>query len=344
MNKKTLLAGAIGTLLAATLNVGVAGKYKFEAFKQDANGIEIEGSRRVAADWFDNLITNAGMDGLGTTYVTSLILACRVGTGSTPAAVTDTALVSQLAATTTINTVASGAASTAPYYGWLRRTFRFAAGIAAGNVSEVGIATTTTGGILFSRALIVDGGGTPITLTILSDELLDVVYEYRVYPPTADIAWGPLTISGTSYSGVIRASNVTSLGTDPAAWVPHGFSGGGSGQGLLIWRTSTYGAAHATQTLGAVTTIPAGTGYPMGASTGAGTTEFTASTYTPGNYYRDHTLRYDLNQGNVPGGIGSLYFSTYMGQWQLNFTPVVPKTASHRFTLSIRISWARHVF
>lgn len=343
------LAAASASAISAQINVGVAGKYKFITHKADAEGQPIPGTEKVAADWFDNLITNYGMDLLGTQVMLASTssgapwYACRVGTGSTPAANTDNALVSQLASTTTINANVSGASGTAPYYGWYRRTFRFAAGAAAGNISEVGVGSATTGATLFSRALIVDGSGNPITLTILPDEILDVVYEYRMYPPAADIAWGPLTISGVSYSGLIRPSYVTSTATQ--RWVPY-TTGSNDAVGLLVdYGCNAY--AYSTDVLGAVTGVPAGgTTYPLyaNAANGLSSSGSTAASYASGTYYRDHTLRIDLNYGNVPSGIGSLNLMSSMGAWQISFTPKVPKTASHRFNLGLRFSWARHVF
>ena len=351
MNKKSLLAAALGVALAsapaisATLNVGVGGLYKFEVAKADANGEEIPGTRRVALDWFHNLIVNSGMDLLGTVLpVQGAIVAARVGTGSTPPSVTDTNLASPLAASNTVNANVSGAAGTAPYYGWYRRTFRFNAGVATGNISEVGIATATTGGTLFSRALTVDGAGNPITITVLSDEILDVVYEYRIYPPAADIAWGPLTISGVSYSGTIRPAEVTS--TSPFRWVPWTSGTTAYLMGLIADQSDNNTKAFETQTLGPVTGVPAGAAAPVhsAGSNGILTAGSTSPTYVNGTYYRDHDLRIDLNYANFATGIGSMYISTTMGRWQFNFTPKVPKTASHRFTIGLRLSWTRHVF
>ncbi|KAK6697116.1 hypothetical protein SNK04_014381 [Fusarium graminearum] len=86
------------------------------------------------------------------------LAACRVGTGSTAPAVTDTALANQVATTTTVSARTSGVQATTPYFGWFRSTYRFAPSGTAQNLAEVGVATLATGG-LFSRALIVDGGG-----------------------------------------------------------------------------------------------------------------------------------------------------------------------------------------
>ncbi len=87
---------------------------------------------------------------------------CMVGSGNAAPAETDTALQAR-ASTSNIN-VQSNNSNVSPRYGWRRRTFRFAAGAAAGNLSEVGVGWTTTA--VFSRALILDGSGNPTTITV----------------------------------------------------------------------------------------------------------------------------------------------------------------------------------
>ena len=75
--------------------LSVAGRFKIEANKLGENGEVV--STRIAADWFSNLITNQGLDLMGTGSIDQIVDRCRVGSGSTPPAVTDTALVAQVA-------------------------------------------------------------------------------------------------------------------------------------------------------------------------------------------------------------------------------------------------------
>ena len=67
-----------------------------------------------------------------------------------------------------------------PYYRWAKVTWRFGQGVAAGNISEVGLGWGNSN--LWNRALIKDANGNPTTITVLSDEYLDVVSEIRDYP------------------------------------------------------------------------------------------------------------------------------------------------------------------
>lgn len=312
-----------------------AGRFKLEAFKTDADGNEIPGTRRVAAEWFSNLITDAGLDLMGTQRGWGnngqWLYACGVGSGSTVPAFTDTALVAQVARTASKQADTNGAQGSAPYFGWRRITYRFATGVAAGNLSEVGIFSAMTGGTCCSRALIVDGSGSPTTITVLSDETLDVTYELRNYPPTTDSTWtANLTINGTSitHSGTVRASLVTTS----SCWK---FTESSDADGGIITiRSSSSCRVFSTTTLGSITGQPSGTSSPQ--------SNTTASSYVNGTFARNHTLTYGLTDGNVTGGIGSITISTLLGAYQANFSPVIPKDGTKVFTLGVRVSWGRY--
>lgn len=188
------------------IHQGVAGFYKIEAIRVDPNGEEI--SRRVVADWFENLITNQGLDRLATNYANENFPYCLVGSGATAPANGDTALVSPVASTSTQLSTSSGAQPSAPYYGYWRRQYRFGTGVAAGNLAEVGVGWGPSGNVLFSRALIKDSSGNPTTITVLADEILDVTYEVRNYPFLTGLA-GSFVIGSTTYTTEMRAANVT---------------------------------------------------------------------------------------------------------------------------------------
>ncbi|WP_251258216.1 hypothetical protein, partial [Enterobacter hormaechei] len=141
---------------------------------------------------------NAGLDLLGTTDDTYVYTFCRVGSGNTAPAVTDTVLVSQVASSSTQQAINNGVDRSGAFYAWVRRTTRFTTGTAAGTLAEVGVSPTTSGP-LFSRALILDSGGNPTTITVLPDETLDVTYELRLYPTLTD-ATGTVDIAGVTYN------------------------------------------------------------------------------------------------------------------------------------------------
>lgn len=312
---------------------GYSGWYKMEAFRLDANGQEVPGSRRIAADWFPNLITNAGLDLLGTlTGASSTVFAfCRVGSGNTAPADTDTALVSQVAFSSTEQAQTSGVNRTGAFYGWRRRTLRFAAGVATGTLAEVGVSATQAGA-LFSRALILDGGGVPTTITVLSDEVLDVTYELRCYPTMSD-ATGTVTISGTNYSWTARPLNNVAY---DFAWSTT--IGANIGPRLTIGGQTSGAALADLPAQNAV--VASGDRFTTG--------PITALAYTAGQYARSFQFNVGLNDGNISGGIGSFYAGNdsngtgYCGLWAWGLSPKLPKTSEFVATFTIRMSWGRY--
>lgn len=129
-------------------------------------------------EWFHNLVLDAGLARMS---VGTWIDRCCIGTGNSTPVVTQTALSSFLASTTTQQSTDAGVqTSTAPYYRWAQVTWRFGKGVAAGNISEVGLGWGNSN--LWNRALIKDENGNPTTIKILSDEYLDVISEIRDYP------------------------------------------------------------------------------------------------------------------------------------------------------------------
>lgn len=284
-----------------------AGWFKIEAIRPD-------GTRRVLADWFPNLILNGGLDRMGENA--DYLNWCQVGSGSTAPVATQTALVNRIAGTNTMQNTVNGAQASAPYYGWYRRTYRFAQGVAAGNLSEVGVGWAASGS-LFSRALILDGGGSPTTITVLSDEVLDVTYELRRYPGTVDLT-GTVVLGGVTHNWVSRAAGVTN------SWAWAGVSA------MALDSAWAYNGD-----IGAVTTIsPSGT---------QGTLSTTPLAYSSGSYRCASTVSAGLNDSNLVGGVRSIGIYSYhgIGRYQIQFDPAIPKDNTKVLSLTIQHTWAR---
>lgn len=297
----------------------LAGFWKLDVRRPD-------GRLSKTTGWFPNLITNAGLNQIGT--VSNWLQWCRVGTGNTTPTVADTALAAQVGATSSIQASTTGTGSgEAPYYGYTSKTFRFAAGTATGNLAEIGIGRTSdTTSALFSRALILDGSGTPTTLTVLSDEFLDATYEIRIYSPTADAAY-TVDISGVTYDVVSRPAAAGS-----GYWSPGGGFLSGSVGGV-------YSAQPFTGTLAAETAEN-----PNG--TGSNAASIAHADYGNNDYYREATASWGLNQGNINiqtivTNLGSTTGAGGMGRMQHQFDPVIPKTNSELLSLVFRHTWAR---
>ena len=298
-----------------TAQPGARGFFKLEAIRPD-------GRVRPLTGWFPNLITDVGLNRIGTN---SYLIACHVGTNNTAPSDSDTGLAGYLAGTTTKQSDSEGARSSAPYYGWKRITYRFAAGVAAGNIAEVGIASAAAnaGSVNFSRALVLDELGDPTTVTVLSDEVLDVTYEIRLYPPLDDVT-GTITVTGSGdHDYTLRASNVTSN----IAW-----------GGVLGGRASfsPYGTVHLSVyngTIGAITSSPSGT---------------SASVPATNNSYSNNSLTltgfgtFGLNAANLSGGISAVRYVTSLGAYQYSLDPIISKTDTKTLVLTNRISWGRY--
>lgn len=292
----------------------IKGFFKIEAVKPD-------GSRRVLADWFPNLVTDNGLDLVGSS--SSWMSTCVVGSGNTAPANSDTQLVSLVGSTTNVVTSTQGTAVGSPYYGFTTNTYRFAAGVATGNLTEVGVGATSTN--LFSRALILDGIGNPTTITVLSVEALDVTYQLRNYAPLVDVT-GNITISAVVYAYQIRAANVTG-----SQWNMVGF--GFADTAGLSSMTVFDGA------LGAITSSPSGSSASGGIAAN--------NAYSTGTHRVDGTFTMGLTVGNLGTGISAALITTgaiygQFGGYQISFTPAIPKDNTKVLTLGFRQSWARH--
>jgi hypothetical protein len=303
------------------------------------------GKVRELTDWFPNLILNAGLDAIGT--VNTVYTTVAVGTGSTPPAVTDTSLVAPVAVTSdSVGSTIVVGGGPPDYWASMARTFRFAEGEAAGNLSEVGIghfgsydpASYTH---YWARSLILDGLGNPTTITVLPDEFLDVTYELRNYPPLTDVV-GEITISGVTYRTVTRALYVDSA----SWWAP---PAGGRVAGMS---SSGFGVYNGTLDLNTENS-------PTGSS-GGGPDPGTVvnDPYTPGSYERSWSLEYGLERGNVEGGISAVRIylgtswtdTTVYGAVQVGFfdplnpsTPLaIPKNETNILVFEGAMTWGRY--
>lgn len=165
---------------------------------------------------FHNIVLTTGLERMA---VNTWIDRCVVGTGNSTPIASQVALDNFLASTTTVATDIQDTGgiqvTTEPYYWFGRRTWRFANGVATGNISEVGLGWGNSN--LWNRALVKDINGNPTTITVLADEYLDVVSEVRVYPKESTGSFNLVDKVGTVISThsyvtqpfLYSASNVT---------------------------------------------------------------------------------------------------------------------------------------
>lgn len=260
-----------------------------------------------------NMIVKAGLNTMGNSD--RLISQCVVGTNSTTVSFEDTSLGAQIASTTTVQSETYGAQGSAPYFRWYRRTYRFAQGAAAGNLAEVGVKSSN--GALFSRALIVDSAGNPTTLTILSDEYLDVTYEFRTYIDIEDKVQ-QLTVNGVVYTATLRAANANS-------------SNSYQDYGITNTWNSSYHQYFYSGYISGVTGSPGGSNYNHSRSV--------RGNYVNDSFERTFIFSAGLNYANFDGGIQSIYLQTTQGNFQVGFSPAIPKNNYMILTVDLTIAW-----
>jgi hypothetical protein len=287
---------------------------------------------------FPNLIVDAAMNAIGSssadTDIDSLIEYLGVGTDNTAPAAGQTALGSQVDDRYNDNDGFSDSyASGAGYAYWeATRTRVIAAAFGNGNLTELGFFKAASGDTMWSRALFLDGGGSPTTVVKTSDEELRVVYAWRVYltlSPTTDV----LTIDSISTDCDSRALK----GNESDAWGALGYL-----RYLGRWNTD-YRVAKGYET----NVFPAIAG---GGFTGDSDLPDSISlvSYGAGNFYRDMDIVFEPGDANFTTGIGAIAlphpYLISQGDHALGttFDPKVDKSNLERFTFRARVSWGKH--
>ena len=302
-------------MISINEKIRMEGFYSFKVSNSKGEYRDLSG---IIAEDHKNLILDVGLNALGTTSVVS---ACKVGTGVTPVAVSQTDLATPLATTSTQQSSSTGRNSTTPYYTWGRRTFRFSQGAAAGNLTEVGV-TYGGGSSLFSRALIVDSGGNPTTLTILSDEWLDVTYELRIYQDLVDKTFN-ITLLGVDHVVTVRPAYVTTIPSYSSYFFDH----------FISWYHYSQ-CSHYNGTIGTIT------GSPSGVGSSAGGTSYGA--YSQNSLQRSVIYGVGLNDANLAGGIQSTIINTDKCIWQVGYSPAIAKDSFKTLTMNYTLSWGRY--
>lgn len=306
------------------ITYGMRGEYKYVV--NHADGTKTE------TDWQKNLILDAGLDYIATNsfWFTNFCIYCAVGTSSTAPTVSQTDVIAKIA---TSPLGGSGNPTQVnlglPTYGdESTKAFTFTIGSVVGNITEVATGWLSGTGGKFSRALIVDGAGSPTTLPITVTDQLVVFYRLTVYPPLTDVT-GTVTLAAVSYAWTARVSrasvfidsNVNAIG----------------GVGNPTW--NFYGTG---STLGTITLQPTGT--LLGALSTA-----SLSTYVPGSFTRTMTFTWLPAVGNATGGIVCAQYiqfwngsnSTNYKAVQYSFSPAIPKDNTKTLQLALTVSWIR---
>lgn len=310
---------------AIALNVGVMGRFKFIRRRGDESVIEETpfGKNHFLDNGLDLIMGrdfggNNGLEG------------CHVGSGNTPPTDDDQSLESFVAGTSTILST-NGSTDVVDRVTRVYTTFRFDVGQAAGNLSEVGISIGWSSGgnnaanpdrPLATRALITDQFGDPTTISPQPDEILDVVWEFSKYAPSADV-------EGTFEQEIDGSMQVFNYAVRPA----HVSSGNWPATRSLFSPTigggnlAINGSGASASGLGAAYSFP---GNPSDAATSYSVIE----PYVPGTFYVDTRLSFSLTAGNM--NMRTFKFNNTNSAWQMEIDPVVQKVPQKQYYVDIR--------
>ncbi len=281
--------------------------------------------RGVVAE-FSNLITDAGLNNLVNFLWFNGVF---IGTGNTPPTVNDTDLASYLNFSAVRMASTTGTTTSAPYYTWFRRTFRFEAGMATGNLTEIAMGWRSgTVNNLISRTLIKDANGIPTTLTILADEILDVTYEFRYYIPLTDVS-GNITFSGNiggTHAYVIRPANIST--NTSSGWNAAAGAHANPAQNLCI--------AYAGGGLGTIFSEPSGAIITTNSSFYTSSAAYVLNSYT-----LTSTYVLGVDWANDPRGIKCMRVPLGPGTYQIEFDPPIPKTNADTLSFTLSYTWGR---
>ena len=142
--------------------------------------LQISGGVRGTIDypWQDNMILDQGFE-----YLISgsqdVFRSFGVGSSSQTVQPTDTGLIAPIAFTPISTSGITHGWDADGGFGWSRASRSFARGAAAGNVSELTTGYGNNNTSAMARALVRDAMGNPTTITVLSDEVLTITWEWR---------------------------------------------------------------------------------------------------------------------------------------------------------------------
>lgn len=295
------------------INLKVKGIYTLSVFKKSTNGDLILKNEHS----FNNLVTTAGLSQISANNNPPSFI--RVGSSNKIAEMSDTELGAQIAVTGTVvaQSTAAGVNEAEGYVYWIR-TFEFAQGRAAGNISEVGAGGAASA--LYSRALVVDANGNPLTIVVQSDEILHVTYEMRTYIPRGDNT-GTLQLSG-GVDGAVRTW------TSRAAYRDKRSSGETGGWGIAAVFQGLYGFSTPYE----ITSEDDG---PSRVGASRLTTQALTQGQQPG--VAAFNLMLGLTQQSVT--VKSIFVGSQSFCWQIGFDKEIIKAADEQLSLNFSFSY-----
>lgn len=323
--------------------MGFAGKFirftKYKVLGQDEGGEDILGPGvDVLTDPFSNMLLDQGLDYLGSQTWDNLA-AIHLGTGNTAPTGAETSISGYVAGSSTDGLGGGRGLSGDGTYLYRRISKRFAAGSAAGvNLASVAVGHRVANGEIFSLALLKDTGGSPTTITLTAEEVLDVVYELRMYLPAQDLSVAA-TVDGTSTTVTIRRNTSAAAISVWASTVGVGFP------------LSTYQVYNMSQT--GYENLPSASSLWDTYQSTVNKATLSLLTYVPGSYQYKVVLNFAVPDANFATGLGALtignsgiesgtFYRLAYGFWAYGFSPKLNKTSSRTAAVTVGLSWGRY--
>lgn len=332
---------------------GLAGHFRAIKYKVDSEGNVLENTAVEVMPAKSNLIVDNGLDMLAT--IGGVLTYCRIGTGTAEPDVDDNQLQNQVGSTNTAGTgdFQYGVNLTDGYL-YKRVSRRFAAGTIHGqNLSEVAMSNAATGPI-FCRALLKDVMGNPLVIVLLDDEVLDIVYELRMYLPPVDTVVEAVVDGVDTDVTMRRTTNTDALEWWAKILAVRPFQPYTAGTDSPFYTNTQMGRV--VNALPNATDINAST--PNVTGSGPGTGQIPSAVipaYVPGSYVATWTMNWGLTQGNVSpaaavgvgGAIKNSSSTDYRWAWAggmyyYGFNPPLNKTATRVMQMNVGVSWGRY--
>ena len=272
------------------------------------------------AEWADNLVVDRGLDRLGAHAISFATFTnyCVLGTGTTPVAVTDTALTTEIVRTA--NKLSSVTTDDNPTRTrTITNVFDFPAEASNRNYAELGLSDTATAGSNLTTHALISGG----TVTVLIGQQARV--SYAILSTVAANYTSTPTVTGDSASFGSSAGEMVfcTLGMLSASVVTD--------------------VPNTQLLLGTGSTKPAfGTAFTPGTQSPLGTTAF--SSYVTGSFSSVRTGKWDLATGNRTDWRSispSAFADPAIGSFAFVFDAAKTKDSLHTLTVTWAINYSR---
>lgn len=309
-------------------HIDVTTKFQCRVYKAD-------GTLARESAKFNNIVLNQGLDLMSSQQWSNY---CAVGTGNSTPTATQTGLDALQAYTNTEGTTRGTTQfyddPVAPYF-VETKSYAFAAGTFNNiNLQEISIGRITNEVfVAWNRALIRDVNGDPTTLTILADEILEVIAEVHYYPDitkrtTVIDVFDKLNLVG-QYTITTQPRQLADVNAmyafsiiEPCTYRSEGLLLSTSG-----WSEDMYTSIDYSRTFYRLD----GYGY---------TYTKVIDPYVAGSYTRTHHITLPINHAN--GSLGLIQICSTLGWQQYKIEPPLVKTNVQTLTLSFTYSWGRY--